>query len=122
MTVDILNELAEPTGFPRVSIYIPTNARGPAIQQAPIRLSNAAKEASRQLEAAGRKSQEIEALLAEVRGRTVEAPFCKDQDRGLAAFVDETETRWVKLPEAPPEITVVAERYHVRPLIRTLRD
>jgi hypothetical protein len=122
MTVDILKELAEPTGFPRVSIYIPTNARGPAIQQAPIRLSNAAKEASRQLEAAGRKSQEIEALLAEVHGRTVEAPFWKDQDRGLAAFVDETATRWVKLPEAPPELTVVAERYHVRPLIQTLRD
>jgi hypothetical protein len=122
MTVDILKELAGPSGFPRVSIYIPTTIRGPAIQQDPIRLSNAVKEASRQLDAAGFKGRDIEALLAEVRGRTVEAPFWKYQDRGLAAFVDESETRWVKLPEAPPELTVVAERYHVRPLIRTLRD
>jgi hypothetical protein len=122
MTANILKELAEPTGFPRVSIYIPTHVAGPGIQQDPIRLSNAVKDAANQLDAAGLKSREIEALLAEVHGKTVEAPFWKDQGHGLAAFVGERETRWVKLPETPPELTVVAERYHVRPLIQTLRE
>jgi hypothetical protein len=122
MTADILKELAEPTGFPRVSIYIPTHVGGPGIQQNPIRLSNAVKDAANQLDAAGLKSGDIEGLLAEVNAKTVEAPFWRNQGRGLAAFVDETETRWVKLPETPPELTVVAERYHVRPLIQALRD
>jgi hypothetical protein len=122
MTADIVKELAGSNGFPRVSIYIPTHVRGPEIQQDPIRLSNAAKEAARQLDAAGLKSRDSERLLAEVRGRSVDTPFWKYQGRGLAVFVEETDTRWVELPETPQELTVVAKRYHVRPLIRILRD
>jgi hypothetical protein len=122
VTADIVKELADANGFPRVSIYIPTHVRGPDIQQNPIRLSNAVKEASRQLDAAGLKSRDIGAMLAEVRGRTGDAPFWKYQGRGLAVFVAEADTRWVKLPEPPPEVTVVAGRYQVRPLIRSLRD
>jgi hypothetical protein len=122
MTPDIVKELAKSNGFPRVSIYIPTHVGGPGIQQDPIRLSNAVKEAARQLGAAGLKGRDIDSLLAEVSARTVDAPFWKYQGRGLAVFVEEGNTRWVKLPETPPELTVVAARYHVRPLIRTLRD
>jgi protein required for attachment to host cells len=103
-------------------MYIPTHVRGPEIQQDPVRLSNAVKEAARQLDSAGLKNRDIETLLEEARARTGEAPFWKYQGRGLAVFVDETDARWVKLPETPPELTVVAGRFHVRPLIPILRD
>jgi hypothetical protein len=122
MTADIVKELANSNGFPRVSIYIPTHVAGPEVQQDPIRLSNAVKEAARQLGAAGFKSRDIENLLGEARARTVDAPFWKYQGRGLAVFVEEGDTRWMKLPDTPPELTLVAGRYQVRPLIRTLRD
>jgi len=115
-----LAELAGSTGFPRVSIYIPTHRTFPEAKQDPIRLSNAVKEAERQLiEADVRQADDI---VAAARERTAEHKFWRYQDHGLAVLIENGTTRWMKLPKEVAELIVVGRRYHVRPLIDLFAD
>lgn len=114
--------LAQSTGFPRISIYIPTHLSYPSIEQDPIRLSTALKEAEQQLAAAGLRRPEIDKLLAEARGRVPASMFWRYQDRGLAVLIEEGATHWVKLPHSVPQLVVVSPRYHLRPMVRMFRN
>src|SRR5690606_35957840 len=79
--------LAQSTGFPRLSIYLPTHLTYPEIEQDPIRLSTLLKEADQQLEAAGLRRPDIDDLLAEARGRVPASMFWRFQDHGLAVLI-----------------------------------
>jgi hypothetical protein len=110
-----LAEIAGSTGFPRISIYMRTHRTFPETEQDPIRLSNALKEAEKQMTEADVRS--AGALLAAARQKTEEHKFWRYQDHSLAVLIEDGETHWLKLPKDVPELTVVASRYHVRPLI-----
>lgn len=111
--------LAEEAGFPRISLYFPTHEKGREIQQDPIRLKNAVAQAAAELERAGWRGSDIDRVLAEARARTEYSDFWLHQGRALAALIDgEGATRFIQLPEETDEIVVVADRYHLRPLIR----
>jgi len=118
----LLQSLAESEGFPRVSLYLPTHPTYPDSQQDPIRLSNGLKEVERQLTEAGWRESDVAELVAEAAAREKDDVFWHYQDEGLAVFIEPGSTRWVKLPNTVPELTVVAHRYHIRPLIPILRD
>jgi len=118
----LLRTLAGSEGFPRVSLFFPTHPTYPDSQQDPIRLSNGLKEAERQLTEAGWRESDVAELVAEAAARDKDDVFWQYQDEGLAVFIEPGNTRWIKLPEAVPELTVVANRYHIRPLIPVLRD
>jgi len=120
--ISLLRTLAGSEGFPRVSLYLPTHTTYPDSQQDPIRLSNRLKEVERQLTETGWRESDVAELVAEAAAREKDDVFWHYQDEGLAVFVEPGSTRWVKLPEAVPELTVVASRYHIRPLIPILRD
>lgn len=117
---DDLAELARSSGFPRISIYIPTHRVYPETEQDPIRLSNALKEAGKQLAEAG--VRRIDELLSSTRQRINESMFWRHQDHGLAVFIEDGKTRWLKLPAEVAEVTIIADRYHVRPLIDIFAD
>jgi protein required for attachment to host cells len=120
MHKDDLVQLARSSGFPRISIYIHTHKVYPETEQDPIRLSNALKYAGKQLAEAGvRKADE---LLSSARQRMNEPMFWRYQDHGLAVFIEEGHTRWLKLPAEVAELTVIAGRYHVLPLIDVFAD
>src|SRR5690606_23721718 len=114
--------LAQSTGFPRVSIYLPTHLTYPEIEQDPIRLSTLLKEAEQQLESAGLRRPEIDDLLAEARGRVPAAMFWRYQYHGLAVLIEKGATHWVKLPRSVPELVVISPRYHLRPMIPMFRN
>ena len=118
----VLQTLAGSDGFPRISVYFPTHLTFPACEQDPIRLGNARREIEKQLKQAGWGAGEIETLLAEVRAREQDLDYWKYQDEGLAIFIEPGTTHWMKLPADVPELTIVAERYHLRPLVPILRD
>lgn len=117
-----LKSLAESRGFPLVSIYFPTHPTFPDAEQDPIRLANALSEVSSQLVEAGWGPRDIEDFTAEAASREKGDHFWRYQDRGLAVFIEEGKTQWVKLPAEPEELVVVAGRYHLRPLIHMMRD
>jgi len=114
--------LAQSTGFPKVSIYLPTHLSYPDIEQDPIRLSTLLKEADQKLAAAGIRRPEIDELLAEARGRVPAAMFWRYQDHGLAVLIEKGKTQFIKLPQSVPELVVVSPRYHLRPMIRMFRN
>ena len=114
--------LGTSTGFPRVSIYFPTHPTFPDYEQDPIRLSNALRRVASELEQVGYSQTDIGGLLDEARARGKDDPFWRYQDHGLGVFIEAGRTEWVRLPAAPPELTVVADKYHVRPVIHFLRD
>jgi len=118
----LLQTLAGSEGFPRVSLFFPTHPTYPESQQDPIRLSNGLKEVERQLTQAGWRESDVAELVAEAAARDKDDVFWQYQDEGLAVFIEPDSTRWVKLPRPVTELTVVANRYHVRPLIPILRD
>lgn len=111
--------LAEQAGFPKISLYFPTHEKGREIQQDPVRLKNAIARAAADLEQAGWRGSDIDRLLEEARARTEYSDFWLHQGRALAVLIDgDGTTRFIKLPEETGETVVVAERYHLRPLIR----
>ncbi len=120
--MSMLQTLAGSEGFPRVSLYFPTHPVYPDSQQDPIRLSNGLKQVERQLTAAGWRESDVAELVAEAAQRGKDDVFWRYQNAGLAVFMEPGATRWVKLPQPVPELTIVAGRYHVRPLIPVLRD
>ena len=117
MERDAIRALANTTGFPKISLYFPTHEKGPGVQQDPIRLKNAVAKAADELRAAGH-GRLVEELLAEARSRAEPQEFWLYQGQGLAVFIDQDGTRWEKLPEPVEELVVVADRFHLRPLIR----
>ncbi|KUO57351.1 MAG: hypothetical protein APF80_00210 [Alphaproteobacteria bacterium BRH_c36] len=118
----ILRRLADSVGFPRISIYLPTHPTFPDCEQDPIRLSKALNEVAQQLSEVGWRDNAIASLTHEAAARGKDHPFWRYQDEGLAVFIEEGATQWVKLPASVMELSVVAPRYHIRPLIRPLRD
>jgi hypothetical protein len=114
--------LSQSIGFPRVSLYFPTHLSYPSIEQDPIRLSTALKEAEHQLVAAGMRRPEIESLLAEAKGRLPATMFWRYQEKGLAVLIEPGTTHWIKLPEPVAETVVVSSRYHLTPMIPMFRN
>ncbi len=114
--------LSQSIGFPRISLYFPTHLSYPSIEQDPIRLSTALKDAEQQLVTAGLRRPDIEALLAEAKDRLPATMFWRYQERGLAVLIEPGTTHWIKLPQPVPEISIVATRYHLRPMIPMFRN
>lgn len=114
-----LAALADKAGFPKISLYFPTHERGREIQQDPIRLKNAVAQAAAELERAGWRGSDIDRVMAEARARTEYSDFWLHQGQALAVLIDgDGATQFIRLPEETDEIVVVADRYHLRPLIR----
>lgn len=114
--------LSQSIGFPRVSLYFPTLPSYPSVEQGPIRLSTALKEAEHQLLSAGMRRPDVDDLLAEAKGRLTATMFWRYQEKGLAVLIEPGTTHWIKLPEPVPETAVVASRYHLTPMIPMFRN
>ena len=118
LTRDRLQPLLRTRAGTCVSIYLPTHRHHPGTEQDPIRFKNALKEAERLL--SDRHSpQEIRALLDPVAARAT-ASFWRHQGDGLAFLRSRDQLEEFRLPLRVPELVVVAESFHVRPLIRSL--
>jgi len=111
--------LADGAG-PRLSLYLPTHRRHPDWKQDPVRYRALLQRAKELLETRY-KSRDAEAFLEPLRrleqDRLWESPL-----DGLAFFRSESGTAAYRLPIPVPEIVVVAETYHTKPLLRFLRS
>ena len=103
-----------------VSIYLPTEPRGPATRQSPIRFKNLVKEASERLTQHGADSvaamlkQTCEPLLAN-------HDFWQHQTEGLGLLCDDDRCDFYHLPMAPAEGVHIGRRFHIKPLLEATR-
>ena len=106
---------------PCVSIFLPTHRAGAETQQDPIRLKNLLGEARERLVAAkGVRPTEADEVLRPARGLLSDDIFWRYQDDGLALFLSPGAFRSYRLPLGFEELAVVADRYHLKPLLPLL--
>jgi Bacterial archaeo-eukaryotic release factor family 3 len=115
-----LERLALQGTGPCVSLFLPTHRGGREVQQAPIRLKNLLRQAADGLEANGASAPTIQSLLAPLRRLLDDRLFWLYQSDGLALFSRPGWWGSFRVPLDLPELAVVADRFHVTPLLPLL--
>jgi hypothetical protein len=124
VTREDLKELLQAREGPCVSLYQPTHRAGPDTrafaQQDVIRFKNLLREAERRLTASGFRAREARRALEPARGLLEDPVFWQYQAEGLAVFLAPGVMRTFRVPLPFAELAVVAERFHVKPLVTLL--
>ena len=103
-----------------ISVFMPTFRTGQESQQNQIRFKNLLRTAEEKLLAGGLRPQEIKELLEPAQALPGNVPFWRRQSDGLALFLSADWFRCFRLPVAFDELVVVAERFHIKPLLPVL--
>jgi hypothetical protein len=111
--------IEEPEGL-CVSIFLPTHRAGAQTQQDPIRLKNLLRDAEEQLLLKELRAPEAKELLGPVRELLDDSVFWRYQSEGLAVFLSPGVFRYYRLPLNFEDLVVVADRYHLKPLLPLL--
>lgn len=117
LTNDLIKQLVGRRQAPCISLYQPTHRRATDNAQDVIRFRNLLSNAEKTL----RKSysnRKIAALLEKLRGYERDSTFWTHQLDGLAMFAAQDCFHVVKLPRPVDETVVVADSFHVKPLLR----
>lgn len=117
-----LRDIIEHSDGPVASIFVPTHRTGAEIQQDPIRFKNLLREAGGRLVESGLRSADAEAMLEPARRLLDDEMFWQHQSDGLAAFASRSSFRSYRLPYRFDELVVVADRFHVKPLLRMVSE
>lgn len=102
-----------------VSIYLPTDPASSA-QAERIALKNMATEAAEQLRAADHPKREITALEEHFANLGADDEFWRFQARTLAIFATPDSLVTFRLPNRLTEMVAVADRFHLKPLLRSI--
>ncbi len=117
MTTDLITELLAEQESPCVSLYQPTHRRHPENQQDPIRYRNLLRQMETTLQQ--KYSQKaIDPLLKQFQAFAHDDLFWNHRTDGLAILATPKMFQVLELQRAVPELLVVAESFHVKPLLR----
>jgi hypothetical protein len=121
LTNEVPVELLSPHEPPCLSLYQPTHRRHPENQQDPIRFRNLVREMDASLR---RKYPAAEArrLLEPFEALAEDAAFWNHTLDGLAVLGGPGLFRVIRLQRPVPEIVVVADSFHAKPLRRFLQS
>lgn len=111
--------MAKQEGF-CISIFMPTYRAGAPAQQNQIRLRNMLRVAEEKLLAGGCRPQEVKILLEPLQGLIGNVIFWRHQSDGLAIFLSSGTFSYYCLPVNFDELIVVADRFHIKPLLQVL--
>jgi len=120
LTLEALRGLAAEHASPCISIYAPTHRNHVGVAEDRIRYKNLVTRAERMLEESypAREARRLVAPLQELS--TVE--FWNRQLDGLAVFAADGFLADYQLRMAAPELLVVADSFHLRPLLRYMQS
>jgi hypothetical protein len=104
---------------PCVSIYLPTH-RAVEMQQDQIRFKNLLRAAEEKLAALRLRTPEVQRLLEPARKLLEDPFFWQHLSDGLAVFISPRLFREFRVPLNFPELSIVTERFHVKPLLTLL--
>lgn len=117
LTKKDFQQLIETTNGPCISIFMPTHRFGVETLQDPVRLKNLLRTVERNLGTWGLKSGVIDEILAPVHELLGNYNFWQHQANGLAIFCSPGMFRLFRVPLRLPELAIVAERFHLKPLL-----
>lgn len=103
-----------------VSIYIETTPQTQHIGEAGIVLANLIKQADQQLEAAGVDKRTRWAIVEQLEEVSEDENFWTYQANSLAIFATPDSHRSYRLPNKLGNLVQVADRFHLKPLIRSI--
>lgn len=115
-----INALVAERGEALVSIYLQTTEETQHIDAARTRLKQLVGEAVSQLEAAGAEKRTIWPIEEQLDDILVDDAFWRTQARSLAIFVTPQNLRSFRLPNHLTETVQVADRFHLKPLLRAV--
>ena len=102
-----------------VSIYVPTDPASPGEAER-IELKNLAAEALRQLGEAGTAKPDVDAIAQQLTELDSDEAFWRFQARSLALFVTPESLLTFRLPNRLVAQVQVADRFHLKPLLRAV--
>ncbi len=103
-----------------VSIFLPTTPISTETDADRIALKNLAKEAIAQLEAASADKRRIGALAEELDDLIDDGEFWRYQAHGLAIYATPDNLRTFRVPNALEPLVEVSDRFHLKPLLRSI--
>jgi hypothetical protein len=103
-----------------VSLYMPTEQKGPETQQGPIRLKNLLVQIETEVAALGERTPHIQHLLAPAQALVANQRFWQYQSTGLALFLRPDAMTTFRLPLQFQEMVVVNDRFYIKPLLALL--
>ena len=103
-----------------VSIYLPTTPVSSETGGDRIQLKNLARTAADQLAAAGHDKREIAAIRDVLADIEEDDAFWSHQAHSLAIFATPAGARTFRIPNALTPLVEVADRFHLKPLLRAV--
>ena len=119
-TINELTTLTTASNSTCISIYAPRSRLGIETKQNPIRLKNLVRQTEEKLLALGMRGQDAKELLQPIHELNINDEFWQHQSDGLAIFLSPNQFRYYCLPIAFPELTVVSDRFHIKPLLQLM--
>ena len=120
-TPDDLHNLLSPRTEPCISLFLPLPRHGPDLAMAPVRFRALLRQAESLL-GERYETRRTKELLAPLAGLAEASDVFAPGPDGLAVFRAEGLFEVYRLWPAPPERVVVADSFHVKPLLRCLQD
>jgi len=115
-----ISALATFRGEGCVSIYLRTTPVTPQAQADPIELKNLARLAAEQLQAGETDKKSCAAIAEQLDDLVDDNAFWRFQAHSLAIFVTPQNLRSFPLPNALQLLVIVSDRFHVKPLLRSV--
>jgi hypothetical protein len=116
-----LVELLAPREGPCISLYQPTHRRHPQNQQDPIRFKNLVRSVEDSLREKYPR-RDIRDLIAPFDALSADALFWRHTRDGLAIFAAPGLLEVHQLQRSMPELAIVADSFHIKPLLRHLQS
>jgi len=121
ITADHLTQLLADHEPPCISLYQPTHRHHPDNQQDPIRYRNLLREMETSLHQKY-PAGEVRALLEQFQALAHDDMFWNHRTDGLAIMGAPDTFQLFELLRTVPELVVVADRFHTKPLLRILQS
>ena len=121
LTKEALADLLKPAEAPCVSLYQPTHRTKPDSLENPIRYKNLLKEVEDSLKAK-HGDREVAGLLKQFHTLAEDRNFWQHQRGGLAVFAAGERFEVFSLERAVKELVVVADSFHLKPLLRMVQS
>ena len=115
-----ISALAAARGEACVSIYLRTTPLTQQAQADRVELKNLARHALEQLEKAGADKQQRAAIAEQLDDLVDDNEFWRFQAHSLAIFATPENLRTFRVPNALEPLVIVSDRFHVKPLLRSV--